>query len=33
MPAADIDQIVTEGELPATTGIAVREAGIEVTIG
>ena len=30
---ADIDQIVTEDELPATTDIAVREAGIEVTIG
>jgi DeoR/GlpR family transcriptional regulator of sugar metabolism len=30
--AADIDQIVTEDELPATTKIAVNEAGIEVTI-
>jgi DeoR/GlpR family transcriptional regulator of sugar metabolism len=30
--AADIDQIVTEDELPATTQIAVNEAGIEVTI-
>jgi DeoR/GlpR family transcriptional regulator of sugar metabolism len=30
--AADIDQIVTEDELPATTEIAVNEAGIEVTI-
>ena len=30
--AADIDQIVTEDELPATTEMAVNEAGIEVTI-
>jgi len=31
--AADIDQIVTEDEIPPTTNIAVEEAGIEVTIG
>jgi DeoR/GlpR family transcriptional regulator of sugar metabolism len=31
--AADIDQIVTETDIPATTQIAVEEAGIEVTIG
>jgi DeoR/GlpR family transcriptional regulator of sugar metabolism len=30
--AADIDQIVTEDGLPATTDNAVRDAGIEVTI-
>ena len=30
--AADIDQIVTETNIPATTQIAVEEAGIEVTI-
>jgi DeoR/GlpR family transcriptional regulator of sugar metabolism len=30
--AADIDQIVTETDIPATTQIAVEEAGIEVTI-
>jgi DeoR/GlpR family transcriptional regulator of sugar metabolism len=30
--AADIDQIVTEDELPATTEMAINEAGIEVTI-
>lgn len=30
--AADIDQIVTEAELPATTDNTVRDAGIEVTI-
>ncbi len=30
--AADIDQIVTETGIPATTQIAVEEAGIEVTI-
>jgi DeoR/GlpR family transcriptional regulator of sugar metabolism len=31
--AADIDQIVTEDELPVTTDNAARDAGIEVTIG
>jgi DeoR/GlpR family transcriptional regulator of sugar metabolism len=31
--AADIDQIVTEDELPTATDNAVRDAGIEVTIG
>ena len=30
--AGDIDQIVTEAQIPATTDIAVKEAGIEVTI-
>lgn len=30
--AADIDQIVTEADIPATTRVAVNEAGIEVTI-
>ena len=31
--AADIDQIVTEAEIPPTTSTTVEEAGIEVTIG
>jgi DeoR/GlpR family transcriptional regulator of sugar metabolism len=30
--AGDIDQIVTEEEIPPTTAIAVREAGVEVTV-